>query len=87
MMATVSANGFIEIPPLFRESDRVREGQACDIERLGRGEYRLRVRVDQPPASEGQSWLDILFDCPATDWYEPALERQTTDELRASCFE
>lgn len=86
MTATISANGFIEIPPLFRESDRVRDGQTCDIERLARGEYRLRVRMDDQPAQPGQSWLDILFDCPARDWYEPAPGRQTTDELPASCF-
>ncbi len=87
MTATISANGFIEIPPLFRESDRVRDGQTCDIERLGRGEYRLRVRTEDEPAHQRLSWLDILFDCPAHDWYEPSSNRQTTDELPASCFE
>ncbi|MBL9178938.1 MAG: hypothetical protein JNM65_12830 [Verrucomicrobiaceae bacterium] len=86
MTATISANGFIEIPPLFRASDHVQDGQTCDIERLGRGEYRLRVRVDDQPAHSSSSWLDILFDCPVQDWYEPAAGRQTTDELPASCF-
>ncbi len=87
MTATISANGFIEIPPLFRESDRVRDGQTCDIERLGRGEYRLRVRTDEEPARKSQSWLDILFDCPVHDWFEHSSTRQTTDELTVSCFE
>ena len=85
MTATLSANGHIEIPSVFRVADSVRDGQTCDIERVGRGEYRLKFRDDQPAVSPG-SWLDILLSCPAKDWYVPQKNSATTDELKPSCF-
>ena len=35
MTTTLSADGFIEIPEVFRKADALAQGQTCEIERLG----------------------------------------------------
>ena len=63
MTTTLSADGFIEIPEVFRKADALAQGQTCEIERLGQGEYR--VRVGRQPAPEGkESWVKWLLECP-----------------------
>lgn len=56
MTTILSDNGLIEIPEVFRKADSLKPGQRCDIERVGEGEYRVRVA---PPhflgAAEGAS--------------------------------
>ncbi|MGV3660493.1 MAG: hypothetical protein ACO1TE_09920 [Prosthecobacter sp.] len=86
MTATIAANGFIEIPSVFRKTDSVQDGQTFDIERVARGEYRLKARDDKAAQGE-ESWLDILLACPVKDWYEPMENEQTTDDLKEGCFE
>lgn len=85
MTATISADGFLEIPAVFRKEDALKPGQQCDIERIGKGEYRVRVTSDE--TTPKQSWLDILRACPVKDWYEPAEKVPTTDDLKPVRFE
>ena len=85
MTAIISDDGSIEIPPAFRAEDSVRAGQTCEIERVGRGEYRVKVRDEKEAAGRG-SWVDILLACPVKGWFEPA-RGQTTDDLKTACVE
>jgi len=69
MTTTISADGLLRIPELFRQTDSIEPGQRFDIERLGRGEYR--VKAETPVVPEKESWLTILRECPDKDWWSP----------------
>jgi len=42
MTTTVSKKGQVVPPAEFRRQDRVKAGQKFEVERIGRGEYRLK---------------------------------------------
>ena len=62
MTTTLPANGLIEIPEEFRKADALKPGQRCDIERVGKGEYRVRV-ADGDECDTSGSWVDWLLAC------------------------
>lgn len=76
MKTTVSSKGQIVLPTELRQKDGIEPGQEFDVERLGRGDYRLvrRSRV----TSRGT--LDWLLECPAKGFFVP-LESESTDDL------
>jgi bifunctional DNA-binding transcriptional regulator/antitoxin component of YhaV-PrlF toxin-antitoxin module len=76
MKTRVSSKGQIVLPAELRKVDRIEIGQEFDIERLGRGEYRLLLR--EPPPNQGV--VDWLLACPAKDFFVP-IESESTDEL------
>lgn len=86
MTTTLTADGLLEIPEAFRKADALQPGQRCDIERVGRGEYRLKVG-EPPEAAAGKSWVDVLLACPVKGWYEPQEKTETTDDLKSGLFE
>ena len=65
----------------FRAADEIKPGQQCEIERIGKGEYRLHVKDEKPQEPE-ESWVDILLACPVKGWYVPMEREQTTDDLK-----
>lgn len=67
MKAVISSKGQIALPAEIRQRDRIEAGQEFDIERLGRGEYLLRLRSATP--SEGV--VDWLLTCPAKGFFVP----------------
>jgi hypothetical protein len=68
--------GWVEIPEVFRKEDGLKQGQACSVERLGRGEYRLKV---QSTEGGGQSdILDWLLACPEKDWWTDQVAKEMT---------
>ncbi len=70
MTTTLSANGLIEIPEVFRKADALKPGQRCEIERLGQGEYRVRVGDAVVPAAPPKERLgEVLRSCPVKDWW------------------
>lgn len=73
---TVSSKGQIVLPAEIRRRDRVESGQQFEIERLGRGDYRLTMR--EPPANEGL--VDWLLACPEKGYFVP-IESESTDTL------
>jgi AbrB family looped-hinge helix DNA binding protein len=73
---TVSSKGQIVLPAELRQLDRIEAGQEFDVERVGRGEYRLVRR--EPPANAGV--LDWLRECPDKDFFVP-IESESTDTL------
>jgi len=76
MKATVSSKGQIVLPAELRQQDRIEAGQEFEIERLDRGEYRLKCR--STPPSEGV--VDWLLSCPHKGFFVP-IESESTDEL------
>ena len=85
MTTILSANGLLEIPEEFRRTDDLKPGQRCEIERVGRGEYRVRT-ADAGEKVEG-NWVEWLLACPEKDWFVPMGRGETTDELKAGMFE
>ena len=75
MTTRVSSKGQVVLPAKLRQRDRIRTGQEFDVERIGRGEYRL-VRRAVP--NEGA--VDWLLECPAKGYFVP-LESESTDTL------
>ena len=79
MTTILSAKGMIEIPEEFRTADALKPGQRCDIERLGHGEYR--VRVAEEATVPAQSWVEWLLACPEKGWFvEPDRSERTSLE-------
>lgn len=76
MRTTISSKGQIVLPAEIRQRDHIEPGQEFDVERLGRGEYRLTRRA--PPPNEGV--LDWLLACPHKGYFVP-IESESTDTL------
>jgi bifunctional DNA-binding transcriptional regulator/antitoxin component of YhaV-PrlF toxin-antitoxin module len=71
----ISSKGQIVLPVELRQLDDVRPGQQFDVERIGRGEYRI---VRRAPANEGV--VDWLLGCPDKGYFVP-VESESTDTL------
>jgi len=69
----VSSKGQIVLPALLREQDGIESGQEFDVERLDRGEYRLKRRAPRP--NEGV--VDWLLSCPERDFFVPIVSEST----------
>jgi len=81
MTTILSADGLIEIPEIFRKEDALQAGQTCDIERLGHGDYRVRI-TEPPSASQTKERIiDLLLRCPVKGFYTPTDRAETTDDL------
>ena len=76
MKTVISSKGQIVLPAEFREQDDVESGDVFDVERVERGEYRLKRRA--PPPNEGL--IDLLLACPVKDFFVP-IESESTDTL------
>ncbi len=76
MKTTVSTKGQIVLPADIRRRDGIKAGQEFDVERIGRGEYRL-VRL-APRANVGL--VDWLLACPEKGYFVP-IESESTDIL------
>jgi AbrB family looped-hinge helix DNA binding protein len=76
MKTTVSSKGQIVLPAEFRQLDRIEPGQEFEVERLGRGEYRLVRR--EAPKNEGV--VDWLLACPHKGFFTP-VDSESTDSL------
>ena len=55
------------MPAEIRQQDRIKAGQQFDIERVDRGEYRLKRR--SAPPNEGA--VDWLLACPEKGFFVP----------------
>lgn len=76
MKTTVSSKGQILLPAEIRQQDQIEAGQEFDIERLNRGEYRLKRR--SAPPNEGV--VDWLLACPEKGFFVP-IESESTNTL------
>lgn len=81
MTTTISAEGLIEIPAAFRTADALHAGQPVEIERTGRGEYRVRVASAAEQAGSPGDLVSWLLACPEKDWFvEPDRSEMTSLE-------
>ena len=76
MKTTMSSKGQIVLPAELREQDNIEPGEEFEIERLKRGEYRLKRRSPMP----NEGLVDLLLSCPAKDFFVP-IESESTDTL------
>lgn len=76
MKTVISSKGQIVLPAELRRRDHIEEGEEFEIERVERGEYRLK-RLS-PPANEGV--VDWLLACPEKGFFVP-VESESTDTL------
>ena len=76
MKTSVSTKGQIVIPAELRQQDDIEAGQEFEIERIDRGEYRLKRLI--PPSNLGL--LDWLLACPEKGFFVP-IESESTDTL------
>ena len=76
MRTTVSSKGQIVLPAELRRQDRIEAGQEFDVERVDRGEYRLKRR----PAHANDGVVDWLLACPEKGYFVP-IESESTDTL------
>jgi len=79
MTTVVSTKGQIVLPVEIRREDNIRPGQQFEIERIGRGEYRLLRKVERRNAG----LVKLLLACPARGWFRPMDRRKTTDTIEA----
>ena len=75
MKTTVSSKGQIVLPAELRQQDRIEAGQEFEVERLDRGDYRLR-RTARP----NDGVVDWLLACPEKGFFVP-IESESTDTL------
>jgi AbrB family looped-hinge helix DNA binding protein len=75
MKTTVTTEGQIVLPAEIRRQDAIEPGQELEIERIGRGEYRLK-RLSQ---LRNQGLLDWLLACPEKGFFVP-IESGPTSE-------
>ncbi len=64
------------LPAEFRQRDGIEAGQAFEVERVERGEYRLVRRKPRP----NQGLVDWLLACPDKGFFV-AIESESTDTL------
>ena len=77
MKTTVSTKGQIILPAEFRQRDGIEPGQEFEVERMDRGEYRLKRTA--PPRNDGL--VKLLLACPAKGWFDPLDRGETTDDI------
>jgi AbrB family looped-hinge helix DNA binding protein len=77
MKTTVSSKGQIVLPAEIRQQDDVRPGQKFEIERIDRGEYRLRRKARR----RNEGLVALLLACPVKGWFEPMDRSETTDDV------
>ena len=77
MRTTVSSKGQIVLPAEIRQRDDIRPGQKFEIERIDRGEYRLKRSARR----RNEGLVELLLACPVKGWFEPLDRTQTTDDI------
>ena len=70
------------MPVEVRKQDGIKPGQKFEIERVARGEYRLKRKAR--PRNEGL--VELLLSCPVKDWFEPMDRSETTNDIAAVRF-
>ncbi len=82
MNTSISSKGQIVLPASIRKQDGIEPGQKFEIERIARGEYRLKRK--SRPRNEGL--IELLLACPVKDWFEPMDRSETTDDIIPARF-
>jgi AbrB family looped-hinge helix DNA binding protein len=78
MKTTISTKGQIVLPAEIRRLDGLKAGQAFKVERLDRGDYRLR-RMEAGP---NEGLVDWLLDCPVKGFLKERKPTETTADIQ-----
>ena len=78
MKTTVSTKGQIILPAEIRQRDGIESGQEFEVERIDRGEYRLKRKERR----RNQGLVKLLLACPVKGWFEPVDRKETTDDIK-----
>ena len=65
------------LPAEIRERDDVRPGQKFEIERIERGEYRLKRTARR----RNEGLVELLLACPVKGWFQPLERIETTHDI------
>jgi AbrB family looped-hinge helix DNA binding protein len=76
MNTTISSKGQIVLPAGIRTQDGIKAGQRFEIERVDRGDYRLKIQQSAP----NDGLVDWLLSCPVKGYFVP-VESESTDTL------
>ena len=76
MITTISSKGQLVLPADIRRRDGIKPGEEFEIERIDRGEYRLKRK-----ARRNEGLVKLLLACPVRGWFEPLDRTETTDDL------
>jgi len=79
MKTTVSTKGQIILPAEFRQRDRIEPGQEFEVERIDRGEYRLKRKERR-----NEGLVELLLACPVKGWFTPMDRGETTNDIKVS---
>ena len=78
MKTTVSSKGQIVLPAEIRRRDGIEPGQEFEVERLDRGEYRLKRTARR----RNEGLVRLLLACPVKGWFTPMDRTETTDDVK-----
>jgi AbrB family looped-hinge helix DNA binding protein len=83
VITTVSSKGQIVLPAEIRQQDDVKPGQQFEVERIERGEYRLKRKTRR----RNEGLVDWLLRCPEKGWFQQLEFTETTDDIKIPTFE
>jgi AbrB family looped-hinge helix DNA binding protein len=75
---TVSTKGQVVLPAELRKLDDIQPGEEFEVERIERGEYRLKRLTRR----RNEGLVKLLLDCPARGWFQPLPRTETTYDIR-----
>jgi AbrB family looped-hinge helix DNA binding protein len=78
MKTRVSTKGQIILPAEIRQRDGIKPGQEFEVERIDRGEYRLKRKERRRNAG----LVKLLLACPVKGWFRPMDRTETTDDIK-----
>jgi AbrB family looped-hinge helix DNA binding protein len=82
MTTTVSSKGQIVLPAELRQQDGVKPGQQFEVERIERGQYRLKRKTRR----KNEGLVKLLLACPVKGWFKPLPFAETTDDIQFPNF-
>lgn len=82
MLTTVSTKGQLVLPAELRRQDGIKPGQKFEIERIERGDYRLKRKT----LRRNEGLVKLLLACPAKGWFKPMDRSETTDNIQVPTF-
>ena len=78
MKTTVSTKGQIILPAEIRQRDGIEPGQQFEIERIDRGEYRLKRTTRR----RNEGLVKLLLACPVKGWFTPMERTETIRDIK-----
>ncbi len=77
MKTTVSTKGQIILPAEIRRRDHIEPGQEFQVDRLDRGDYRIKRLARR----RNDGLLALLLACPVKGWFKPLKRTETTGDI------